>query len=74
MELEELARRAVPVNVMLTALLALSAAAIVFTDVDISPATRYIMYFSAAFLAVNFLIIYAVYRYRIQPDADDYTA
>ncbi|WP_459191512.1 hypothetical protein [Halosimplex sp. J119] len=74
MELEELARRAVPVNVMLTALLAFSAGAIVFTDVDISPATRYIMYFSAAFLAVNFLVIYAVYRYRIQPEHDDYTA
>ncbi|WP_415379421.1 hypothetical protein [Halosimplex sp. TS25] len=74
MELEELARRAVPVNVMLTALLLFSAAAIAFTDVQISPATRYVMYFSAGFLVINFVVIYAVYRYRIQADHDEYAA
>lgn len=68
MELGELARRALPVNVMLAALLVFSAASIAFTDVEISAETRFIMYFSAGFLALNFVIIYAVYRYRIQGD------
>jgi predicted neutral ceramidase superfamily lipid hydrolase len=73
MELEELARRALPVNVMLVALLAFSAAGIAVTNVEISPATEYIIYFSAGFLTLNFLIIYAVYRYRIQGDRDEPT-
>lgn len=74
MELGELARRALPVNLMLAALLLFSAAGIAFTSVEITAATRFIMYFSAGFLALNFLIIYAVYRYRVRSDRDEYTA
>lgn len=66
MELDELARRALPVNVALLALLAFSALGIEFTSAEASAATYYVMYFSLAFLALNFVIIYAVYRYRIE--------
>ena len=60
-----MARRSLPVNIVMTLLLLFSAASILLTGVDIDPATEYIMYISAAFLGVNFAIIYAVYRYRM---------